>query len=68
MNPAGYAGTPLKKKLGIVPGIKLLFLNTPTDYFKLLGADLTSQIAGRKDLPDIVHLFAENKKHFEKEM
>jgi len=33
---AGYSGTPLAKKLGIKAGFKLLPVNPPADYLKLL--------------------------------
>ncbi|MBV9986700.1 MAG: hypothetical protein JO301_03415 [Chitinophagaceae bacterium] len=61
MAVAGYSGTPLLKKLGIKPGMKVLLVNAPTDYFQLLNADLAGQLV--KGPPaDLVHLFAVKKK------
>ena len=34
---AGYAGTPLIKKLGVKPGAKLFAISAPKDYVKWLG-------------------------------
>jgi hypothetical protein len=34
---AGYSGTPLLKKLGIKPNYKVLFVNEPLHYKKMLG-------------------------------
>ncbi len=66
MATAGYSGTPLIKKLGIAPHTKVQLINAPENYPELLGHDISSQIAGKKDLPDLVHLFATSNKVFEK--
>jgi hypothetical protein len=63
---AGYSETPLIKKLGIKPGSKILLINPPPDYFDLLQSDISNQL-NKKD-PDLIHLFAENKKQFESAM
>src|SRR5262245_4378798 len=68
MTTPGYSATPLVKKLGINPGMKLLLINEPANYFDLLGLNTGNQPSGKNDLPDLVHLFAKNKKDFEKEM
>ncbi len=34
--PAGYSGTPLAKKLGIKPGVRVVALGVPVDYRELL--------------------------------
>jgi hypothetical protein len=68
MRVAGYSGTPLFKKLGIKPGDKLLFINSPENYFELLEIDVKKQICNDRDLPDLVHLFVKNNKEFEAEM
>jgi hypothetical protein len=60
--PAGYSGTPLIKKLGIMPGQKLMLINQPADYFDLLGEDLTDQLVTPGTIPDFIHLFALSKK------
>lgn len=57
---AGYSGTPLIKKLGISPGMKVLLVNAPADYFELLQADISGQLVSSKQTPDLVHLFAKN--------
>ena len=66
--PAGYSGTPLLKKLGIKENSKILLVHAPKDYFKLLEADISSQLAGKSETPDLVHLFATSKKEFIAEM
>ena len=65
MSPAGYSGTPLLKKLGIQPGTKLQVVNAPPDYFRLLETDLSDQIVGKSEVPDLVHLFVKENKEFE---
>ena len=39
----GYSGTALIKKLGIKPEMKVLIINKPDDYYKLLEADINDQ-------------------------
>ena len=68
MASAGYSGTPLMKKLGIKPEMKILLINKPDDYFKLLEADIDDQSIKKIDTPDFVHLFVKNVKEFEAEM
>jgi hypothetical protein len=68
MATAGYSGTALIKKLGIKPGMKVLVIHEPKDYFKLLEADISDQYVPAGQTPDLVHLFASNKAIFEKEM
>lgn len=41
---AGYSGTPLPRKLGLKPGIRLLALNAPP-HFRALLADAPSDLA-----------------------
>lgn len=64
MAVAGYSGTPLLKKLGIQPGMKLLLINAPADYFKLLATDLSEQLSFPGQMPDLIHLFAKNNTAF----
>ena len=64
----GYSGTPLQQKLGIKPEMKILLINQPKDYFKLIGADINDQVITKNEVPDLVHLFVENNKSFETEM
>ena len=68
MATAGYSGTPLMKKLGIKPEMKVLLINKPDDYYKLLEADISDQLIKRNETPDLVHLFVKNIKEFETKM
>ena len=68
MAVAGYSGTPLLKKLGIKPEMKVLIINKPGDYFKLLEADISDQSITKNEKPDLIHLFVKNIKEFEAEM
>jgi hypothetical protein len=60
----GYSGTPLLKKLGINPGIKVALINQPGDYYKLIETDISDQLISKNEIPDLVHLFAINEKEF----
>ena len=62
---AGYSGTPLLKKLGIKPGMKILLMNEPPDYFELLEINISDQLCTKNETPDLVHLFVINNKVFE---
>ena len=66
--PAGYSATPLLNKLGIKPGMKLLVINQPDDYFTLLEIDISDQFAVKDEIPDLVHLFVKTVNNFEVEM
>lgn len=68
MAAAGYSGTPLLKKLGLKEGFRIRLINPPDNYFKLLEIDVSDQVAGAKETPDWVHLFARSRREFEKEM
>ena len=68
MTPAGYSGTALIKKLGIKPEMKVLIINKPDDYYKLLEVDITDQSCMSNDIPDFIHLFVKSMKEFESEM
>jgi hypothetical protein len=65
---AGYSSTPLIKKLGIKPAMKLLLLNAPANYAELLQGDIAAQICPQRQVPDFIHLFALNAAAFEKGM
>ncbi|MBC7875092.1 MAG: DUF3052 domain-containing protein [Ferruginibacter sp.] len=65
---AGYSGTPLLKKPGIRPGMKILLLNQPGDYYSLLETDISDQLCKKNESPDLVHLFVKDIKDFESEM
>ena len=68
MATAGYSGTPLLKKLGIKPGMKVCIVNKPEDYYKLLEVDISDQFNNKNETPDLIHLFVKNVKEFEGEM
>jgi len=65
---AGYSGTALMKKLGIKPEMKVLLINKPDDYYKLLEVDITDQTSKKNKIPDLIHLFVKSVKEFESEM
>lgn len=58
---AGYSGTPLARKLGIRPGMKMAVLNPPWPYAETLGLDVKpAEIAPDAPLPsglDFLHIF-----------
>jgi hypothetical protein len=68
MATAGYSGTPLIQKLGIKPGMKILLLHAPENYFQLLQSDISGQCVTSGETPDLIHLFAKNNTVFEREM
>ena len=68
MAGTGYSGTPLMQKLGIKPGMKLLLINQPEEYYTLLEKDLRGLLCKKKELPDLVHLFVKTQKELETEM
>ena len=64
----GYSGTPLIKKLGIRDDMKLLILNPPNGmnaYWKLIGADCSTQLCKSTEEPDFIHVFATSQKEFQ---
>lgn len=65
---AGYSGTPLIQKLGIKPQMKIMLINEPADYYDLLQVNVKDQLCNKNEMPDLVHLFAREKKAFEKIM
>ena len=68
MATAGYSGTSLIKKLGIKPDMKILIINKPDDYYKLLKVDITDQSCKSNEVTDFIHLFVKSVKEFESEM
>jgi hypothetical protein len=68
MATAGYSGTALIKKLGIKPEMKVLLINKPDDYYKLLEVDINDQSCKKNEIPDLIHLFVKSAKEFESEM
>ena len=63
MSPAGYSGTPLPKKLGIVEGARVCVIGAPDDYRALLGALPPGVEFGSRVSADtaIVHLFCDSR-------
>jgi hypothetical protein len=61
----GYSGTPLIKKLGITPQMKIGVLHAPENYATLLDKDISGQLVSGKTIPDLVHLFAKDIAAFE---
>ena len=66
--PAGYSGTPLLKKLGMTPQMKVLLINEPRNYFELLEMNIADQSCKKNEIPDLIHLFVKNNNEFETEM
>ena len=63
IQPAGYSGTPLAKKLGISMGSHVLVKNPPRDYLQLLDPipqDVVFDTA-LSSATDIVHVFVTEK-------
>jgi hypothetical protein len=68
MATSGYSGTPLLKKLGIQPNMKLMLIDEPDNYFELLETDIRNQVGNKNVTPDFIHLFVKSKQEFEKKM
>ena len=60
---AGYAKTPLFKKLGIKPGFTLCVLNPPADYLTLIAPLPTGVTVRRRLAPDLdmIHFFSKSR-------
>ena len=61
ISPAGYSGTPLIKKLGIKPGMRICILNASPAYSQVLGklppgVKLVSRLSKPHTL-DFIHFF-----------
>jgi hypothetical protein len=57
--PAGYSGTPLPRKLGIKPGVRLALIGAPPDFDQTLG-ELPGAVSVRRRLRgpvDVIVLF-----------
>src|SRR4051812_37535820 len=68
MATAGYSETPLLKKLGIKQDTKVQLIHAPDHYAEWLEHDIRLQLIGKKEVPDLVHLFVTSRKEFEKDM
>jgi hypothetical protein len=67
---AGYSGTPLAQKLGIKPGHKVITINPPVNYSKLL-APLPEAVSLAQKAPvgaGFVHFFISERKALEREL
>jgi Protein of unknown function (DUF3052) len=67
---AGYSGTPLPKKLGIKPASRVITINEPKIYRRLLGQaaknlEFTARV---KKGCDFVHLFATRRNELQKQL
>jgi hypothetical protein len=62
--PAGYSGTPLVKKLGIAPGMRVAFVKDPPHLAKLLGPlpDDVTLLSRPGANMDYLHVFATSQK------
>jgi hypothetical protein len=65
---AGYSKNSLCKKLGLNEEMKVLLINAPDDYAKLVELDISSHKVGKNEKPDFVHLFVTTKAELEKEL
>jgi len=68
MNPAGYTGTPLAKKLGIKQGHTLKLVNEPPHYFDLF-ADFPTDVTATRSKSgkkNFIHYFETQAVHLEK--
>jgi hypothetical protein len=67
---AGYSGTPLAKKLGVVAGSRVLAIAAPADYAALL-APLPERVDFKlraSDAVDIAHVFVVRKAELQKHL
>lgn len=69
-SPAGYSGTPLWKKLGLKAGTRVLTVNAPAGYRKLLAGLPDDVTFTTKPTPPLgfVHLFVTTRAALESEL
>ncbi len=62
--PAGYSGTPLSRKLGLKPGLRVFVDGAPANYLQLLEPlpDNVPFVAKIENDLDMIHLFIDSKK------
>ena len=70
LNPSGYSGTPLAKKLGIAANSRVVATHAPEDYARLLepippGVVFESTVS---QTTDVVHVFALHKSGLKREL
>src|SRR4051795_8531017 len=58
---AGYSTTPLIKKLGIKAEMKMMLMNAPKDYMKILNFSLNKNLTNKIVEADFVHVFVTSK-------
>ena len=68
--PAGYSGTPLAKKLGIIDGVNVVIRNAPDGYAALLEPVPSGVSFGEKisQKTDVVHVFRSQKAELKKDL
>jgi hypothetical protein len=66
---AGYSGTPLPKKLGIRPGLRVLLVGVPAEVRAMLRDPLAQcdRVHGRADRVDLAMVFARSRAELERE-
>ena len=62
----GYSETPLIKKLGIKEEMKILLMNAPKDYMKILEYNITKQLVNKISDADFAHVFVTSKEELKK--
>lgn len=62
----GYSATPLIKKLGIKEEMKILLINAPKDYMKILEYNITKQLVNKISNADFAHVFVISKEELKK--
>jgi hypothetical protein len=68
--PAGYSGTPLARKLGIVEGVSVVTKNAPDEFARLLEP-VPPDVRFEKTISpatDIVHIFSSQKTELKKHL
>lgn len=70
MQPLGYSGTPLIRKLGINSGMRVYLHRPPTGYLELLGPDIAGVKRSKicRGLFDMVQIFATSRAELEGEL
>lgn len=65
---SGYSGTPLVKKLGITEGMKVLLVDAPPDYARLVAPlpDGVTFVSRRVTDTDMIHIFTTKEAHLAK--
>lgn len=58
---SGYSGTPLVKKLGLKPGMRINLVNAPDSYLEALASTLSDTVQDKPGPWDFAHLFASAK-------